>query len=116
MVRSRLVRVTLLDRTRDSFADGAAGCAVGILPVQTILFAWRADDLPGVFMKIRIIVDRGDIFLLRLYISMRDLDRVELVFTDAPEKNLLTTRPGIEVPLSLLQDDRNGKRPVIFAN
>ena len=116
MVRSRLVRVTLLDRTRDSFADWPAGCAVRILPAQSILFARRADDLPGVFMKIRIIMDCGDIFILRLYISMRDLDRVEFVFTDAPEKNLLTTRLGIEVPLSLLQDDRNGKRPIIFAN
>src|SRR6476661_7149445 len=61
-------------------------------------------------------MERGDVFLLRLYVPMRDLDSIKLIGSNAPEENFLAACGRIEIPLSLSQNDRDRHWPIIFSN
>src|SRR5438270_11736154 len=116
MVRLVLVGVALFESLGCCFADRASPCAIRILPCQTIMFPWRADDSLCVLIHGRIIVLFLGVFFLCFDKAVAHLDRVEFIGADAPAQNLIAAGLGVEVPLSLIFDDRNRNRKIIVTD
>src|SRR5438477_1987253 len=113
---SLAMSVAFLDGFSDRFTDGTARTAIGVLPIQTVMLSRGADDLLSELIDSRVVVYIRGVFLLRLHEATAYLDSIEFVGSDSPEENFLSAFCGIEIPLSLLLYDGNGKRPIILAN
>src|SRR5437879_5542593 len=56
------------------------------------------------------------VIVLRFHVAAADLDGIQFVGADAPQKDFLAAFIGVEKPLSVSLDDRNGQRPIVIAN
>src|SRR5215469_2908036 len=114
--RALFGRIAFLDRASHSLAHRSTGRAIGVLPVQAIMFSWGAEDLLRILVDPGIIVDFGGVFLLRLDIATTYLDGVEFVGADAPVQNLIVALLCIEAPLRALFDDGNREGPIVVSD
>ena len=80
------------------------------------MFSRRADDLLRVLIHHRVIVLIGGIFVFVLNEAAANLDRVQLIRSDAPEQDHFAAGLGIEIPFPTSFHDRDGQRPVVIAD
>src|SRR5262249_26208395 len=85
-------------------------------PIEAVLLPGLADNALGISFhaSARAILLR--IFALRIDIRQGGLNRVELVSADAAEEDLLTAGGGIELPHSVLADERYRKWKIIVSD
>src|SRR5258708_36004737 len=116
MIRLALIRVALLQSLDNPLSDGAPDVSVRIPPRKTVVFSGSADDPLRVLIHLRIIVFFQGIFVLRLHITTANLDGVQFIGTDTPEKDLLAACLGVENPLFRFVHKRDRKWPILLAN
>src|SRR5688572_25930456 len=114
-VRLGPTRVALFDRARDGLADRAIPAPVRLPPREAVLCAWSADDALGVLGQLAR-TEPVRVLVLRLHIPAGDLDRIQLVATDAAVAYLLPAGLRIEGPPRSALDDRDRERPVTVAH
>ena len=107
------LQVTLGARPCESLAERAWLFTVGRGPVQAVFLSLGADEPVGVVQQ-RILLQIAHVVLaLRIDVSQAGLDGSEFVLTDSAVDDLLGTRFGVEMPLSVLHDDGNGEGPFV---
>jgi hypothetical protein len=90
-----LVGVALLQGFGDPLSHGTSQCSIGIPPCKTIVLTRGADDFLRELIHFRIVMFLQGIFALRFHITTADLDGVQFVGTNAPEKNFLAASIGV---------------------
>src|SRR4029434_5469546 len=90
-----LVGVALLQGSGDPLCDGASPRSIGIPPCKTILLTRRTDDFLRELIHFSIVMFLQVIFALRFDITTADLDGVQFIGTNAPEKNFLAASIGV---------------------
>src|SRR5205807_8500101 len=100
MVRLALVGITCLDSSGNVFAGRTMPRAIGILPSQSILFSWRADDALRELIYVIPFTRLKSIFVLCFHVTARKLNRVEFVFANSARMQFLAIR--FVVTLSLV--------------
>src|SRR5439155_18683504 len=76
--------ITFLQRFGDFFSDWTSPRAIGILPRQAIVFPWRAENMLGVLVHLRITVLFLGILALCLDEATANLNGVQFVGADTP--------------------------------
>src|SRR5215475_6364996 len=112
MVGIGAVAVALLDRLSNLLADRAAPGAVGVLPGQAILPSRCAHDALGILVDVITLARLHGIFILRLHVTVADLNGIQFVGADATVKEFLHAGLAIEGPFVSGFHKRDGKWPV----
>src|SRR5215471_6609616 len=113
MVRLVTGRVTSLNCFCNVLADRATPGAVGVLPGEPVLLAWRADDLLRVLIDLVPFSFLEGILVLSFHVSVTDCDCAKFVFADAPFEDLLLAGSNVEAPFPGGSHDWYRKRPVL---
>src|SRR5262249_41371504 len=83
-------------------------------PVEAVLLAGLADDALGIDA---VAADAFlGVFLLRIDIGQRGLDRAQVVAADAAEQDFVAAGRGVELPAAVLAHQRDRERPVLVAD
>ncbi len=101
---------------RGEIAERARRLSLGGRPIEAILLSRMAHDplrIDAVAKACRI---ECGIFVLRLDVSERDLDRGKLVAADAPPQDFIEPRLRVELPLAGIVDERDREGPVVVAD
>src|SRR5215471_3875702 len=113
VVRLIFVGVALGDGAGDLLADRSSPRPVLVPPGQPVLLLRAPDDALSVLGDGRAAARLGSVLLLGLHVTLADLDRVELVASDAPDQDLVLPGHGVEAPGSGALDERDRNRPVL---
>src|SRR5262245_6338326 len=116
MVWLRTAGVALLDRAGNFFANRSGPTTVGILPGQTILFAWSAYNALGVLIRTVAIALLKCIFVLCFHVATANIDSVQLIASDASVEEFLTASLGIKRPFGTPLHDWHRERPIFIAD
>src|SRR5437762_4114245 len=102
MIRLASIRVTLRQGLGNALSNGPPPRSIRVLPCKTILFSRRADDFLCILVYFGIVMLFHSVFVFRFHIATANLDNIQLIGTNAPKKDLLAARLGIERPLSVV--------------
>src|SRR5215469_1020649 len=116
MVRRRTRRVSLFKCLRDFFADRPLPTSIGSLPGEPILAARSADDSLRVLVHFVFVALSERKVVLRLHVTVTQVDGVEFIAPDAAIEKFLAAGSGIKGPLITSFDNRYRKRPVFVAD
>src|SRR5215471_4048715 len=108
--------ITLFDCRGNFLADRASPGAIGVLPGQAVLLAGRADDPLCVLVYFVPLAFLEGVVVLRLHITVTNLDRVQFIGANASVEKLLLAGFGVKKPLAVLLHDRHRERPVLVPN
>src|SRR3974377_615106 len=99
MVGLSFTAIALLEGLGDTFPYRPSQAPIGVLPGPAIVFSGCADDALRVLVYFRAIVLLQGVLLLGLDITAANLNGIEFVSANAPEKNFLAAGLGIKKPL-----------------
>src|SRR5215813_713745 len=86
------------------------------LPIESVALAGRAGEALGVFEHLALLARLGIILALRIDVGETDLDRAELVPSDAPIEDLFLSVGRVEAPARPVGYHGNGEGVVVAAH
>src|SRR5439155_21770343 len=84
VIRPALLRITFLERLGDFVSNRTSPRPVRVLPCQTVVFSWRANDSLRVLVHLGIIVLFLGILVLCLDETTTNLNGIQFVGADTP--------------------------------